>query len=385
MSKFNQKLILQSGRIFLLATISIFIVACDDKNSGGIEKQPIKVSSVLSEHGKILIHVTTAKRIELNETVFASGTIAAKRTSNIGPLVEGVIEEIFVKVGGRVKQGDPLFKTRQDNYQRRLEEAKAALNLAEIRSVQSHRNFKNARELARNRNISKTRLDDIETAYQISNAVVDQSEAAFKTAKQYYADTVVTAPFDGSITSKNVDEGVYLSNRFSMGGASAVVRIQEISVVAAIVQTPEKNLGLLSLGQSATITVEGHNKKFDSYIYILNDRVDPQTRTVEMRLPIANENYAIKPGQFVQAKILLPSRAVIAIDRKALVQINSITSVFVLKDSIVRLIPINIRSISPDKVEVIEGLREGDMVILNPNDAQRDGSKVSMENVNVVS
>lgn len=380
MSDFKRMLIVQFGKAFFLGVVFLTIAACEDEK----KTQSIKVLPASSDYEKVLINVTTAKRVELNETVSASGTIAARRTSNIGPLVEGVIEEIFVKVGDRVKKGAPLFKTRQDNYQRSLEEAEAALNLAKIRSVQALRNLENARELAKMRNISKTRLDDIETAYQVSNAIINQAEAAFKTAEQFFADTVVTAPFDGSITGKNVDEGVYLSNRFSMGETSAVVRIQEMSVVAAIVQTPEKNTGLLRVGQSATVTIEGHNQIFDSYIYILNDRIDPQTRTVEMRLPIANENYAIKPGQFVQAKILLPSRAVIAIDRKAIIRTNNVTSVFVLKNGAVRLIPINTRPINPDKVEVIEGLREGDKVILDPNDALHDGAKVSLENVNVV-
>ena len=161
---------------------------------------------------KEISHVTQVRRIAVQEFVFASGSIAAKQTSHIGPLVEGVIEKIFVKVGDRIKSGEALFQTRQVDYKRRLEEARAAMSLADILGVQAKRNYDRAQKLAEQSNISQARLDDIETSYQVAVAKIRQAKVALEAAGQSFADTIVRAPFDGVITARNIDEGVYLSN-----------------------------------------------------------------------------------------------------------------------------------------------------------------------------
>lgn len=358
-----------------LVTLSLF--GCGDSQTEDVaESDSTPIVASIVEDQRAPIEVASVRRIQIENTVFASGTIAAKQTSNIGPLVEGVVEKIFVKVGDRIKTGDPLFQIRQVDFERRVEEAKAAMNLANIRGTQAKRNYDRARELASQQNISQARLDDVQTAFQIAGAEILQAKAVLQTAEQQLADTVVHAPFDGVITARNVDEGVYLSNRFSMGGSSAVVRIQEISIVAAIVQTPEENLGLLALGLPARVRIQGHQETYDSNVYILNDLVDPQTRTVELRLPIKNEDYAIKPGQFAEARIILPPRDILVVPHNAIAKTGKHTFVFVIRDDVANQVTVEVREIDSERMEVIKGLREGDSVVLNPPGSLKDGLKL---------
>ena len=69
------------------------------------------------------VHRLAVVETELVVPVFGTGTIAAHKSTKIGPRVDGIIEEIFVKVGDRVKAGAPLFRTRQVHYQIRVDEA----------------------------------------------------------------------------------------------------------------------------------------------------------------------------------------------------------------------------------------------------------------------
>jgi len=84
--------------------------------------------------------VVTAEQIVV--PVLGTGTIAAQKTTDIGPRVDGIIAEIFVKVGDRVQAGDPLFRTRQVDYQIALEEAGHALRLAEAEAKNAERERK---------------------------------------------------------------------------------------------------------------------------------------------------------------------------------------------------------------------------------------------------
>jgi RND family efflux transporter MFP subunit len=366
-----------TARYAAILFLALTLAACsdDDKENSKAENLLVPQSTKVEQKNKPL-HVTQVRRVGVEKFVFASGTIAAKQTSHIGPLVEGVIEKIFVKVGDRVKSGDALFQTRQVDYIRSLEEAKSAMDLANILGVQANRNYDRARKLAEQGNISQARLDDIETSNQVAIAKIQQAKVALETAEQRLADTVVQAPFNGTITGRNVDEGVYLSNRFSMGGGSAVVRIQEIEIVAAIVQTPEKNLNLLTTNQLATVTIQGHDEVYDSFVYVLNDLVNPQTRTVELRLPIKNEDYKIKPGQFAEAKILLPQHEALVIPRNAITGGVKKYSVFVARDNVAIQLNIQTREYNADQVEITSGLTEQDIVIINPPDTLKNGDKL---------
>lgn len=361
-----------------VASLTLALSGCDDVGGDRVIVQDTgSINTNTVENPSAPIHLELVRRIQVEKTVFASGTIAAKQTSNIGPLVEGVVEKIFVKVGDRVKRGDPLFQTRKVDYERRVEEANAAKNLADIRGEQAKRNYERAKELASQENISQARLDDVETAYRIAGAEVLRAKAALDTARQQLADTVVHAPFDGVITARNVDAGVFLSNRFSMGGSSAVVRIQEISIVGAIVQTPEENLGLLALNQPAKVQIQGHEEVYDSFVYILNDLVDPQTRTVELRLPIENENYAIKPGQFAEARIILPPQDLLVISRSAIASVGNATFVYVVRNDVASRVAVEVREFDSEQLEVLSGLQEGDSVVLSPPDTLKDGQKLN--------
>jgi len=373
----QQKTALVTARYAAVLFLALTLAACsdDDKENSKVENLRVPQSIKVEQKNKPL-HVTQVKRVGVEKFVFASGTIAAKQTSHIGPLVEGVIEKIFVKVGDRVKSGDALFQTRQVDYIRSLEEAKSAMDLANILGVQANRNYDRARELAGQGNISQARLDDIETSNQVAIAKIQQAKVALEIAEQRLADTVVQAPFNGTITGRNVDEGVYLSNRFSMGGGSAVVRIQEIEIVAAIVQTPEKNLNLLSANQPATVTIQGHDEVYGSYVYVLNDLVNPQTRTVELRLPIKNEDYKIKPGQFAEAKILLPQHEALVIPRNSITGGIKNPSVFVTRDNVAIQLDIQTREYNAEQIEVTSGLTEQDIVIINPPDTLKNGDKL---------
>src|SRR6056300_116711 len=373
----QQKTAHVTARYAAILFLALTLAACsdDDKENSKAENLLVPQSTKVEQKNKPL-HVTQVRRVGVEKFVFASGTIAAKQTSHIGPLVEGVIEKIFVKVGDRVKSGDALFQTRQVDYIRSLEEAKSAMDLANILGVQANRNYDRARELAEQGNISQARLDDIETSNQVAIAKIQQAKVALETAEQRLADTVVQAPFNRTITGRNVDEGVYLSNRFSMGGGSAVVRIQEIEIVAAIVQTPEKNLNLLTTNQLATVTIQGHDEVYDSFVYVLNDLVNPQTRTVELRLPIKNEDYKIKPGQFAEAKILLPQHEALVIPRNAITGGVKKYSVFVARDNVAIQLNIQTREYNADQVEITSGLTEQDIVIINPPDTLKNGDKL---------
>ena len=325
------------------------------------------------------VHVALAivEEIEVRETVIATGTVAAKQTSNIGPLVGGVIEKIYVRVGDRVAKGAPLFQTRPNIYERELREAEADVELAQAKLVQAQRNYDRAKELARRGTVSQARLDDAETSLRVAEAAMHRQEASADTARQKYEDTVVRAPFDGVITERYTNEGVFLTNVFRGGSDSTVVEIQEVYIVGAIVRAPEAKLPLLRLDLAAKLYVEGFETPFTSSVLILNDKVDVRTRTVELRLPIANPDYAVKPGQFVRAEIITDPKSVLVVPRKALLGTALNQYVFISADGVAQRRVVTVEELDADRVRILTGLTAGENVVLPGEVEIHDGDRVS--------
>ena len=304
-------------RRLLVAVLFVSLSAC----SG--EEEPIEVSKEVPVHDSPSppdIELFTIEAESFTETIRATGTIAAKQTSRIGPHVEGILEKVYVRVGDRPKKGEPLFQMRVAEYQQAADQAGAVFQVARAELDLSIKKLKRAKRLRQDNLLSQDDLDLTETSARVARAQFSSAQALLASANQRLEDTVVIAPFDGTVTGRFADEGVYMSNRFSMGGQSSVIELSEAGIVAGIMRVPEAQLPKLKLGQKAILYPGGTREGYESEVFIINDRVDPTTRTAEFRLPVRNQDYKIKPGQFTHAEVFMAPREIIKVPRTAIVE-----------------------------------------------------------------
>lgn len=349
--------------------MAVLVTACGSQ-SDGAEKPQTEATQTAPK-----VEVAIVEQSNLSEPVQGQGTIAAFQRSNIGALVQGPVDRIYVRVGDRVARGAPLFRIRQADYQRRVSEALAAVRLARAEAQQAERTNERVQALKPRGFVSLSRAEQAETDVAVARARVSQAEAMAATAQQALNDTVVRSPYDAVVTSRNVDEGVYLST-FGVGGQSSVLELQEVGIVAAIVSIPQDRLGQIRRGQPARLFVEGFAQTFDSRVTVINDKVDAQARTVEVRLPLRNPSYEVKPGLSVRAEITTPPRPALVLPRRAIAGDSAAPFAFVIAGGAIRKTALRIRPIDFDRVEVITGLQAGQRVVLNPASTLRDGMKV---------
>jgi RND family efflux transporter MFP subunit len=342
----------------LLKTLALVVAASgcgapETKEPPATEPQPIVVTRLAVVGTEIVV------------PVFGTGTIAAHKTTKIGPRVDGIIEEIFVKVGDRVESGAPLFRTRQVHYQIRADEAKQSLRLAEAELQHAKRERDRIESLHDKSVASEGRLDEVRTGHDTAAARLGKARAAHARARQELEDTTVRAPYPGAITHRYVDEGVMM--RTMMSGNSPVVQIMKMDIVGAIIQIPEIHLSQAHVGTPARVKVDGIERVFESEVYILNDLVDPVSRAFEVRIPIRNEDLAIKPGLFAQAELLPEPRPVTSVDRGAVLGVEGSRYVFLEENGTARQHPIKARDLDAMRLEILDGLSDGDFVLSGPN------------------
>lgn len=343
------------------AALAVALSACGD--GGG------DASNLETTPDPVIMASSVVEQISIEQPIVGTGTMAPLQSTDLGPRVDGIIEEIFVRVGQRVSKDEPLFRTRDTELKLKVSELENELKLASATAKQASRDFNRISKLHKRGNASAGALDKSRASHESAQARFGIAEAKLGQIKQALEDAIVKAPFDGVITARNVHEGTFMATRMGGGGMmgpSGVVQIMEIHIVAAIVDVPEVHLSKFEVGTRAKVIIDGLNDEFESEVHRINDYIDPVKRTIEVRIGIANDDYRIKPGSFARALIYPPAREVLTLPRGAVLGFEDQRYVFVEENGIAKRRPVRTAQLDAERVVVLEGLSQGAGVLSGP-------------------
>lgn len=346
---------------FLLITALLSQTGCDENGSGAIadDDGALETGTTLA----IEIYETIAQSREVFEPVVGTGTVEALQTTDVGPLVEGVIEEIYVRVGSVVEKGTPLFRTRSDALDLRRQELAFQLRLSKAETRQAKTSLDRTKALHAKGVAAAGRLDDARANHEIAVSRLGITRAQLARVDQMLEDTVVKAPWNGVVTTRAVDVGRFMSP-MSMGG---VVQVMQIDTVRVVVKVPEVELHRLSRGTPATIRLDGLATKIEGAVTVVNDMVDPQTRSGEVHIELENADHRIKPGLFVLAELRPKARQAVILERRAIRTTDGAAHVFIERGGKAVKRAVTYVDLDAEHVEIMSGLGAGEAVLVGAN------------------
>lgn len=256
----------------------------------------------------ISVQVASLTRAEIVEPIFATGTVAAQKTTNIVPNVGGLIEEIYVAVGDKVEEGAPLVRLRQSDFELNVERSTHARNLALAELEDAERDLESAVKLRQKDMLSNEQFEDRQTRVSVANAKLGIAEADLARSLNDLEDSIVRAPYRAVITKRFVDEGAFVPS--VMRSERPVLQIQKIDIVIVVLSIPERHLPNINVGMPGEVHIPSLNTSYESKVVLINDRLDLKTRTMDVRLGIPNPTYSIKPGLFAEVTLAPQARTV---------------------------------------------------------------------------
>ena len=325
------------------------------------------------------IHVVSAlvNTEQVTLPIFGTGTIVADKTTELGPVVPGIVDTIFVTEGDVVAEGDPLFSTRLVDYQIGKDEAAHSARLAAAEATKAARDLARAERLQAQGVASQGQLDDALTAHEIASARRDVAASSLARAKQNFTDTTMGAPYSGVITKRYVDEGVRMGG---LSGPGAVVQMMKIDVVEAVIQVPEIHVGKLRKGMAARVQLDGTGGVFESVVGRINPQADPSSRAIEVRIPLENVSGEIRPGLFAKAELFPKPRTAKTLVRGAVLGSGDRRYVYQAVDGSARRQFVRVRELDALRVEILEGLDASARVLSGPNlPSVTEGAPVTVE------
>lgn len=292
------------------------------------------------------VEAVTIQPQPLSSGLQTVGSLRADESVVISPEVAGRIQRIHFQEGGQVRAGQALFTLDGSVAQAELNEAQA--NLENSRSAATR-----ASQLVEDKLIARADYDETRAALG-----VDQARAA--SARTALSKMTLRAPFSGQIGLREVSVGDFVNIGQDL---VTLVRMDPIEVDFSV---PETALPLVGKGQKIKITVDAFpGDVFGGEVVAIDPVVDPNSRSIKLRAQIANPDGRLHPGQF--AKLQLQPRGgdapALLIPEQALMQAGDERYVYTVVDGKAKRVVVKTGTRVPGKVQVVEGLKAGDVVI----------------------
>ena len=329
----------------------------------------------------------------------ASGYIVAQRKAAVASKITGRLTALLVEEGNRVQKGQIL--ARMENADVAAVKGQVTANLANARAMlkqatverdnlaQEHDRYQG---LIAGGYIAQSDYDMIHTRYlrsqeavKAAQAAVESATAALSGAEANLDYTLIRAPFDGVVLTKNADVGdIVTPLGASSTSKAAVVTLADMDSLQVEVDVSETSITLIKVGQPCDIQLDAlSNKRFRGAVHAIVPTVDRAKATVLVKVRFLDKDARMLPD--MSAKVSFLSRelkseelqARLAVSQSALIRVKEKNIVYLLSDNKVLETDVTIGGQLGDLQEVTAGLKPGDRVVLNPKDL-KDGAKIKV-------
>ncbi|MEY8201013.1 MAG: efflux RND transporter periplasmic adaptor subunit [Colwellia sp.] len=296
---------------------------------------------------------------EFIESVEAVGTARANEQVVITSKYSDLVDEIYFDDGQRVKKGALLVKLNNQQEQAKVNELKA--NLSEL---QAH--LKRLTELLSSRATSKSLVEQQE-------AKTKAIEAQLVSANAKLNDLTIRAPFAGILGFREVSKGAYID------AGDAITSLDDLSIIKVDFHLPERLLTHIHVGQQVSAVNSAYrDKEFIGKITAIDSRIDPSTRSLKVRATIRNTALKLHPGMLLNISVLLQVENILQLPESSIIPIEDNHYVFVESEGKAVRKAIKIGRRHPGVVEVLSGLVESELVVVEGALKLRDGSAVTI-------
>jgi RND family efflux transporter MFP subunit len=348
-------------RIFQIAMIvaaAVTVAACAGKNGGkateATQNAKAAPAGVPGSDGPVKVEIAVAQYRDVPQDEVYSSTVQAYAINNIVPQSGGRIKKINVEVGDFVGRGQILAEM-------------DALNLdqARLKLINDSTELSRLRTLLQEGGVSQSDYEAVELAYKVSKS----------SYQNLLENTYLRSPISGVITARGYDRG----DMYSMGSPLYVV--QQITPVKLLVGISESEYTRLHRGDAVTLTVDAiPGREFTGKVGRIYPTIDAASHTFTAEVLVPNGDRVLRPGMYARVKVTFEVRRSIVVPDTAVQkqQGSGVRVVYVVgPDDTVDIVPVTPGRHVGSEYEILEGLSEGERVVVKGHTTLRNGSKVS--------
>lgn len=303
-----------------------------------------------------------------------SGDVRPRIESKLGFRVGGKIIARHVDVGTLVKKGQVLMQLDPQDLALAQVQAKAGLNAAESSRDLAKAELKRYQELREKNFVASAVLESKETIYKAAQSNYEQASAAFKNQSNQAGYTSLVSSVDGVVTAIDAEMGQVVT------AGTTVMRVAQSGEMDVVVGIPEDKVnGIRSIKDIRVRSWVNPGEVIEAKLRELSPIADPVTRTYVAKLALPSSAKNIKLGMTATVSFVAKSsNAMIKLPMTALFQEKNVTSVWIVENGQVKLIPVQLAGTSGNDVLVAGGVVAGQVVVTAGVNLLKVGQKVSI-------
>ena len=317
------------------------------------------------------------------ENLVLPSTLQAYVESPIYARTTGYLKKWYHDIGTRVRQGELLADIDTPEVDQQLSQARADLGTSQANENLSKITANRYEELIKTDGVSKQEVDNAAGDYAAKKASVQSSEANVRRLEELESFKHIYAPFSGVITRRNIDLG-NLINAGNGGTAQELFFLAQTDPIRVYVSVPEMYAPAVHAGLGAYLELAQYpGQKFDGKVVRTADAIDQASRTLLTEVDVPNKAGQLLPGGYAQVHLMVKvtgERLQVPVNA-LLFRSEVLRAVVVDENHKTRLQALTIGRDYGTSLEVLQGLKASDWIVLNPADSLEDGIQVNVKQV----
>jgi len=348
-----------------LALTLLTISACggsDDAVRPGAGSRPTGMGGQMSggaPSASVPVQVEPVPRRSISQYLETNGTLEAENEVDIVARTTGPVTEINTEEGRMIHSGQLLARIDE-------REARNQVAIATVTRDEARRAYDRTKSSWDEGLVSRE-------AYDSALSQLSSAKAQLESAEIQLAYTEIKAPFDALVVTRNIKLAQYVTP------GTSLFRISDFTPLLCRIEVPEKDFPRVRIGQPAHLRVEAYpGEKYSAEVTRLRPTIDASTGTFTATLEVDGRG-KLRPGMFASVYLQTDTHDdAVVIPRKALVLDSLGDTVYIKSADVAKRREVRLGLRSEDSVEVLEGLAEGDLLIVIGQDGLADGTPISV-------
>jgi len=306
------------------------------------------------------VEVAAVERGTATARLTGTASLEAENEATVVARVGGVVEAILVEEGQYVRTNQALAQL--DDERLALEVRRAEVSLEKLKTA-----FKRSQTMFDKQLVSRETYEQAKSEYEAQKVATDL-------AKLELAYATIRAPISGWVSRRHVKAGNMVRTN------DPAFEVTNLDPLRAVLHVPERELAKLDVGQPATIQFDAlPNQTFTGRVALISPVVDASTGTFRVTVEVRDPSRTIKPGMFGRVHVQYDQHEdALLLPKSALMEEDDAVTVYVVRDSLAFQRTVRTGYSADDRIEVLEGLDDGDRVVLSGQTALRDSARVEI-------
>lgn len=288
--------------------------------------------------------ITRITQQEVSENKSFLGVLYYDRVSHVSSEVAGLVAEMHVREGSRVKKGTPLVSLNTEILDKQIDLSKTKIGQVVLRIEHAEKNFKRLEKLFSQNSVSEK---DYEDALYTHQDLLKEKEALEDSLAQLMIQkekSVIKAPFEGIVLEKNVERGNWVQP------GTLLVRLGSSDDLFVRVPISENLLQFITFGEKVPVTIHAFQEELTGTLEGIDPTADPQTKNIFLKVKIAARAMV---AENMSAAVFVPTstkKQLSIIPRDALIKFQGKDFVYTIQDNKASILPINIVTYLGEKI-----------------------------------